>query len=208
MASQDDISLLSDFTEHTQDSANTSYLLQSEASTTGSDNNLLRKRQKANKELWSHTRDAKGSEAVRNKHRQQIYYCKHCTSYGGTPNADRFRTHLITHGINVGSAPSGPTKTAFDNTIADIFGKKLTLKDRNLVEEQALQAAIKVPEFKEACARLIAIRNLPFSLLDWPEFWAVILSVNSMAKETLRLARQDVPKLIESTYTVLTQNVQ
>src|SRR5579871_4934579 len=200
MASQDDISLLSDFTEHTQDSANTSYLLQSEASTTGSDNNLLRKRQKANKELWSHTRDAKGSEAVRNKHRQQIYYCKHCTSYGGTPNADRFRTHLITHGINVGSAPSGPTKTAFDNTIADIFGKKLTLKDRNLVEEQALQAAIKVPEFKEACARLIAIRNLPFSLLDWPEFWAVILSVNSMAKETLRLARQDVPKLIESTY--------
>ena len=57
---------------------------------------------------------------------------------------------------------------------------------QNLIEEKALQAAIKVPEFKEACARLITVRNLPSSLLDWPEFWAVILSVNCTAKETLK----------------------
>ena len=59
----------------------------------------------------------------------------------------------------------------------------------NLIEEKTLQAAIKVPEFKEACARLITVQNLPYSLLNWPKFWAVILSVNYRAKETLKFAQ-------------------
>ena len=200
MASQDDASTVSDFTEYTQDEDDNSYLA-SQASTTDSDKILRRNKPKANEELWSHTRKAKGSEEVRNKHYQQIYYCKHCTSYKGSPNAERFRTHLKSHGKHVSSTPPGPTKIAFNNTIADIFGgQKTSQEQQNLIEEKTLQAAIKVPEFKEACARLITVRNLPCSLLDWPEFWAVILSVNYMAKETLRFARQDVPKLIESTY--------
>ena len=91
-------------------------------------------------------------------------------------------------------------RRAFDNTIVDIFGKQISLQEKNQIEENTLQAAIKVPEFKEACARLVTVRNLPCSLLDWPEFWAVILSVNHMAKETLKLARHNVPKLIKSTY--------
>jgi hypothetical protein len=200
MASQDDASTVSDFTEYTQDEDDNSYLA-SQASTTDSDKILRRNKPKANEELWSHTRKAKGSEEVRNKHYQQIYYCKHCTSYKGSPNAERFRTHLKSHGKHVSSTPPGPTKIAFNNTIADIFGgQKTSQEQQNLIEEKTLQAAIKVPEFKEACARLITVRNLPCSLLDWPEFWAVILSVNYMAKESLKFARQDVPKLIESTY--------
>src|SRR6266480_2061070 len=189
MASQDNISILSDFTEHTLDSENTSFL-RSEASTANSDNILLRNRQKVNKELWSHTRDVKGSELVRNKHHQQIYYCKYCTSYKGSPNAERFRTHLLKdYGTNVSPTPLGPIKTAFANTILDIFGQQLSIeKKQNLIKEITLQAVIKLPEFKEACARLITIRNLPFSLLNWPEFWAVILSVNHIAKDALKFA--------------------
>ena len=77
----------------------------------------------------------------------------------------------------------------------------MTLQEtRNLIEEKTLQAAIKVPEFKEACAQLITVQNLPCSLLNWPKFWAVILLVNYRAKETLKFARQDVLKLIKSTY--------
>jgi len=109
---------------------------------------------------------------MRNKHRQQIYYCKYYTSYKGSPNAERFRTHLLKdHGINVSPTPPGPTKTAFTNTILDIFSQQLSIeKKQNLIKEITLQVAIKLPKFKEACARLITIRNLPFSLLDWPEF--------------------------------------
>jgi len=201
MASQDDTSTVSDFTDYTQDEGDNSCLA-SQASTTDNDEIPRRMKPKQNEELWSHTRKAKGSEEVRNKHYHQIYYCKYCTSYKGSPNAERFRTHLLKdHGTHVSSTPPGPTKTAFNNTIVDILGKQITSEEKqNLIKEITLQAAIKIPEFKEACARLITVRNLPFSLLDWPEFWAVILSVNYVAKETLKFARKDVLKLIESTY--------
>src|SRR5436189_3171658 len=98
-----------------------------------------------------------GSEEVRNRHHQQIYYYKHYTSYKGSPNTEKFRSHLLTHGTKVSSAPLGPTKRAFNNTIIDIFGKQITLEEENLIKEMTLQEAIKVPEFKEACARLITI---------------------------------------------------
>jgi hypothetical protein len=83
---------------------------------------------------------------------------------------------------------------------------------RDLEQEKLLRDAIQEAEFKEACVRLITVRNLPHSLLDWPEFWAVILAINYMTKETLKLARNDVPKLIQSTYylhrTALTEKLQ
>ena len=64
-------------------------------------------------------------------------------------------------------------------TIEDLFGKQAErMKDRDIEQERQLRAAIQEPEFKEACARLITVRNLPHTLLDWPEFWGVILSVN------------------------------
>jgi hypothetical protein len=71
----------------------------------------------------------------------------------------------------------------------DIFGKQAEgQRDQNTEQEKHLCTAIQESEFKEACARLITVRNLPHSLLDWPEFWSVILSVNYMAKDTLKLA--------------------
>ena len=68
MASQDNVSTVSDFTEYTQDEDDNSCLA-SQASTTDSDEILCRERAKANKELWSHTRKANGSEKVRDRFR-------------------------------------------------------------------------------------------------------------------------------------------
>ena len=68
MASQDNVSTVSDFTEYTQDEDDNSCLA-SQASTTNSDEILCRERAKANKELWSHTRKANGSEKVRDRFR-------------------------------------------------------------------------------------------------------------------------------------------
>jgi hypothetical protein len=83
----------------------------------------------------------------------------------------------------------------------DIFSRQAAKQQgRNIEAEKYLQSAIQEPKFKEACARLITVQNIPYLLLDWPEFWAVILSVNYIAKDTLKVARSDVPKLIESTY--------
>ncbi|KAH8744462.1 hypothetical protein F5883DRAFT_439923, partial [Diaporthe sp. PMI_573] len=148
--------------------------------------------------LWAHTRPPKDGEPLRNKHKHEIYYCgqPHCT-YGGTPNSSRFRAHLSSkHNIVMRGAPPGAQTIANQATINDIFGREgERQRERDIQQEKALVSAIQLPEFNEACARLIAIRNLPHTLLDWPEFWAVILSVNYMGKDMIRVCRKDVPRV-------------
>ncbi|OXV05545.1 hypothetical protein Egran_06687, partial [Elaphomyces granulatus] len=84
-----------------------------------------RKKRRLNGELWSHTRPPKDNEPVRNKHSQEIYYCKHCTRYNGTSASVRFREHLrANHAIRVSPTEQSASRTAFKNTIQDIFGKQ------------------------------------------------------------------------------------
>ena len=161
-----------------------------------------RKKRRLNPDLWEYTRKPKGSEQVRDRHYHEIYYCSLCEGYRGSPNAQRFREHLAKkHHVYVGKTPESGRRTAFASAITDMFGPRAgKLEERNMEQERQLQNAIHQLQFEEACARLIAVRNLPHSILDWPEFWSVILSVNYMAKGIIRPTRKSVPKLIEATF--------
>jgi hypothetical protein len=44
-----------------------------------------------------------------------------------------------------------------------------------------LANAINIPAFEEALARLLAVRNIAHTFIEYPEFHAVILSYNYMA---------------------------
>ncbi|RKK10018.1 hypothetical protein BFJ68_g16410 [Fusarium oxysporum] len=164
----------------------------------------LAKRKRGNKDLWAHTRPPKDGEPLRNKHKHGVYYCgqPHCT-YGGRPNSNRFRGHLSSkHNIVMKGAPSGAQTIANQAIINETFGGEgERQRERDILQEKALVSAIQLPEFNEACARLIAIRNLPHTLLDWPEFWAGILAVNYMGKDMIRVCRKDVPQLLRRAFT-------
>ena len=192
----------SNFTELTEDTETGSIRPRSQSTDTCPFDEPKRKKKRLNENLWAHTRLPKDEEPARNKHYQEIYYCRHCTKHKGTPASIRFREHLRdSHSIHISSTQDSASRTAFNNTIKDIFAKQTERQKGHDVElEKHLSTAIQQLEFKEACVRLITVRNLPHSLLDWPEFWSVILSVNYKAKDSLKLARKDVPKLIESTY--------
>ena len=101
----------------------------------------------------------------------------------------RFREHLRKHSIRVTSTEESASRTAFKNTIKDLFGKQAEQqKGRDIEQEKQLRAAIQESEFKEACIRLIIVRNLPHILFNWPEFWNIILSINYMMKDILNLS--------------------
>jgi hypothetical protein len=83
----------------------------------------------------------------------------------------RFRAHLMTHQIRVMDTLEAPTRTAFNNSIQDIFGRQVAQQaGRDLKQEKLLRNTIQQAEFKEAYVRLITVRNLPHSLLNWAEF--------------------------------------
>lgn len=163
-----------------------------------------RKKRRLYPELWEYTRKPKASELIRDKHYHEVYYCNICNHYRGSPNAQRFREHLAKkHHVYVGKTPYSGRKTAFTSSIKNIFAKKDgKVEIRNVEQERQLQSAIRQPNFEEACARLIAVRNLPHSILDWPEFWYVTLAVNYTAKGIIRLTRKSVPRLIGANFSL------
>jgi hypothetical protein len=72
-----------------------------------------RKKRRLNPELWDYSRSPKGSEQMRDKHYHEIYYCKLCEAYRGSPNAQRFREHLARkHHVYVGKTSDSRQKTA------------------------------------------------------------------------------------------------
>jgi hypothetical protein len=105
------------------DLADTGSVRRRSASSVASTPTPVRKKKRSNGLLWAHTRPPKDGEDVRNKHKQEIYYCKYCASYAGTPASTRFRDHLATHQIGVAATPESASRIAFSNTIKDIFGK-------------------------------------------------------------------------------------
>lgn len=161
-----------------------------------------RKKRRLNPELWDYSRSPKGSEQLRDKHYHEIYYCKLCEAYRGSPNAQRFREHLARkHHVYVGKTSNSRQKISFASAIKDIFAKQAEkLEGRDTEQERQLQSAIQQSQLEEACVRLITVRNLPHSILDWPEFWSVILAVNYTSKSIIKLTRKSVPKLIEATF--------
>jgi hypothetical protein len=136
------ISLVSDLTEVT-DSPETGLIRQRSASSVASTAEPQRKKKHSNNLLWEHMRPPKEGEDARNKHKQEIYYCKHCTSYAGTPASVQFQEHLITYQICILATTESALCIAFNNTIKDIFGKQLEKQaGHNIDQEKHLCIAI------------------------------------------------------------------
>ena len=114
---QDDTSSLSEFTEYTEDAESGSI----RPRTNEDSIDITRKRRKTEIDLWSHTREPKGNEPLRDKHHHQIYYCRHCPGYSGSPIGERFRSYLLKYNIRVPKKPDLVKIVAFNNLIIDIL---------------------------------------------------------------------------------------
>lgn len=159
-----------------------------------------RKKRRIQNELWSFTRSPVADEPVRDKHYHEILYCGRCRVFKTTSTL-RFQSHLTrTHHIKVEIKPSSQ-KAAQTQTLQDILGRQAERQQgRNIEQEKQLLGALRPVEFKEALARLITVRNLPHSLVTFPEFQACMLAINHCAEGLVAMSRNAVPQLIRETF--------
>jgi hypothetical protein len=171
---------------------------------------------RTNKRTWDEARDPdeERGEKARDNSYHEIWYCKHCDSAkkpnSVTTNLSRARKHLRDfHGIRVVERVEGSDlKKQQHGTITDMFGRQEERQaNRNLDEEKYLVNGINIPAFEEALARLLAVRNIAHSFIEYPEFHAVILSCNYMARDVLLRSRRAVPKLLENTFALHKQGL-
>ncbi|KAF6518143.1 hypothetical protein HZS61_002221 [Fusarium oxysporum f. sp. conglutinans] len=164
---------------------------------------------RTNKSTWNEARGPyeERGEKARDASYHEIWYCKHCDSTkkpnSVTTNLSRARKHLRDfHGIRViEHVERSDLKKQQHGTITDLFGRQEERQaNRDLNEEKYLANAIDIPAFEEALARLLAVRNIAHTFIEYPEFHAVILSCNYMARDVLLRSRRAVPKLLKKTF--------
>ncbi|KPA35196.1 transposase, partial [Fusarium langsethiae] len=164
---------------------------------------------RTNKSTWNEARGPyeERGEKARDSSYHEIWYCKHCDSTKKpnsiTTNLSRARKHLQDfHGIRViEHVERSDLKKQQHGTITDLFGRQEERQaNRDLNEEKYLANAINIPAFEEALARLLAVRNIAHTFIESPEFHAVILSCNYMARDVLLRSRRAVPKLLKKTF--------
>ncbi|KAG7419115.1 putative AC9 transposase [Fusarium oxysporum f. sp. rapae] len=164
---------------------------------------------RTNKSTWNEARGPyeERGEKARDASYHEIWYCKHCNSTkkpnSVTTNLSRARKHLRDfHGIRViEHVERSDLKKQQHGTITDLFGRQEERQaNRDLNEEKYLANAINIPAFEEALARLLAVRNIAHTFIEYPEFHAVILSCNYMARDVLLRSRRAVPKLLKKSF--------
>lgn len=136
-------------------------------------------------ETWAHTREPKDGEPER-RGKNLIFYCKYCSDppYSATAS-NSFRYHLKTiHGVEV------------ESTLGSVQSATSTGQTQQL-DVQVLQKVLDKDVIDEALVTLIVVRDLPFCIVEWPEFHAFFQVLNPEVKSNIITTQSEVAKKVE-----------
>ncbi|KJZ70117.1 hypothetical protein HIM_10487 [Hirsutella minnesotensis 3608] len=150
-------------------------------------------------DIWAESRQPHGAEPERNRHGQRIWYCKRC-SYSQTAH-NRVRAHLgDKHFIRIRESAQ-EKRSGSQRVIERLFRKQLEKQEgRDVEQEKHLVAALDEDAYNRALINLIAAHSLPHNLVEWPEWYSLLRTVNYLAPNILKQSRTQVPKLLASRF--------
>ena len=144
------------------------------------------------------------------KSKQELFYCKWCSDRGvakSSPSATAFRRHLKkAHGI-LTTPKRSEVNMNTEATLGALFNRQ-TEKEaagRDLRTTKVLQESVNEKAFLNSLIRLIVTRNLPHTIVEWPEFRAFLQICNYTLTEEggpLYKSRKSVPILIGKTFVI------
>jgi hypothetical protein len=157
-------------------------------------------------DIWTESRQPSSKEPKRNRHGQKIWYCKRCT-YSQTAH-NRVRGHLRDkHYIQISEKPTAKN-LGQNNAIDRLFRRQAARQEGHDIEqEKHLLAAVDERLYNQALVNLLTAHNLPHSLVEWPEWYALLHTVNYMAPRVVTQSRGQVPKLLEEGFTTHRQRL-
>ncbi|KJZ69673.1 hypothetical protein HIM_09274 [Hirsutella minnesotensis 3608] len=183
---------------------------ESGASVESRSQSLPKKRKLRAPETWKHFRLPRGDEDT-HQNSQRLWYCQHCHSpTWRTVSTTSAKRHMQNdHGIVI-DEEERPSKKALQQSLELAF-LRVDDKNREMVsrdEEAILRNAIELDAFYEAQIQLITRRRLPFNCVSWPEYQALLCSINPRAEEMLVQSGNTVLAHVELSYNVHRKNIK
>ncbi len=160
---------------------------------TGSKN--LRKGRSAHT-TWVHTRTARDGENSRHK------FCIHCTVTPpySTSVSTNMRGHLESkHEIYVDRTP-GPIQVETVRQLQQLYTRAQSSGQTEEIDTQVYRKYLNQDVINEALITLIVVRNLPFRVVEWPEFHTFCQVLNPESSDFITTAHSQVTKKIEQSW--------
>lgn len=157
-------------------------------------------------DIWAESRQPSRHEPERNKHGQKIWYCKRCSYSQAAHN--RVRGHLRDKHCVLVSEQQSAKKLGQGIAIDRLFRQQAARQNGHDVErERYLRASVDEDAYNQALVNLITAHSLPHSLVEWPEWYALLHTVNHMAPRVVTQSRGQVPKLLEASFFTHRENL-
>jgi len=150
-------------------------------------------------DVWSFFRDAHPTEAAKDEKSRKLRYCIHCTHRKFfTPFKTNARRHLRTnHSTLIDSIEDGLLRAG-----RDVFDQQ----SANMHEQ--LRISFNRELFLELQTLLIVRRRLPFSIVSWPEYRALILAANPAIEDLLISSPATIATYIRRSYSHFREGIK
>jgi hypothetical protein len=145
---------------------------------------------------WAHARTARDGEDSSRK------FCIHCTETPpyGTSVTTNMRKHLESkHGIIINRTP-GPTLTETAQQLQQLYVRARTSGQIEEIDTQVYRKYLNQNAINEALVALIVVRNLPFRVVNWPEFHTFCQTLNPESSDFITTAHSQIKKKIEQSW--------
>src|SRR5436305_6542455 len=164
-------------------------------------------------DVWSFFRDAHPTEAAKDEKSRKLRYCIHCTHRKFfTPFKTNARRHLRTNHSTL-------IDYNRDNRVIAIRTQQsiedgLLRAGRDVFDQQSadmheqLRISFNRELFLELQTLLIVRRRLPFSIVSWPEYRALILAANPAIQDLLISSPATIATYIRRSYSHFREGIK
>ena len=148
--------------------------------------------------VLEYCRQPSEGEPRRDQANRKIYYCSLCPSWGGSSTTG-VRHHLLTqHEIDC-SIRSSRTKETASLQLQRLW-KQASMDQAAVVNSLVLKSVLHKEVLEQALVTLIVVRNLPFRIVEWPEFHTYCQALNPESKASIIASHGTVSKLIGNSF--------
>ena len=155
--------------------------------------------------IWLHCRQPLPGESVKNRHGHWLWLCKYCKKKGSTSHSTTTaRRHVRSKHpeVKLEEEAQGPVGTQTRQLLREIQQAANDQETEHFTESQReiLRRVIDQKALNEALVSLITRRNLPHSIVQWPEFQAFCTILNPESNELLYQSHSSIPPLIAKAF--------
>jgi hAT family C-terminal dimerisation region len=150
--------------------------------------------------IHQYCRKPSEDEPVRDSQNRKLYYCSLC-SYNASSTTN-IRYHLQSKHTIESDRSIPRTKATAANQLRELWRQASTDNQSTELDSLILKSVLNKDIIDQALVNLVVVRNLPFRVVEWPEFHAFCQALNPESVSYITTAHSAISQSIQQSFQV------